>query len=495
MKLNNIAVCALMSVFSGMLLTGCDDFIDLKPKGKEIPTKLEHFSGLMNNTMFSNLSIVEQRPDGSSAPGSEPFYMMYMGDELIADETSYAAMDRLALNAFRYEADIFNAEDRSAEWNAAYQQIYSYNVIVNGVMDSDGGTTEEKTKIQSEARVGRAYLHFLLAQFFSKPYNEATAATDLCVPIVTKATSSERNFTRATVKEVYDFVVSELEEACPLLEPRTMHRQRIYRAAGYYMLGKVYWMMGKYDKALTALNTALTATGNSTVIMGLMDYNTKLTDWGYSPFMAALWGLTGSYPNNFDDSNTEVICNKQFNTMLITFAIFPPTVYVKPEFMELYQASDLRRAFFCNMSYSGQIYPYNKRIQHMVYTLAGDMPDLYLMLAECKARTNDLEGAKADLLTLRRNRMPEADAAVPADVDSRDELIKFTVDERKREYMMTGIRWFDMRRLWNDPLFQDDKKNYTHTNGSETFTLTESRLTFRIPPQVMSFSNGWKDND
>lgn len=495
MKIKNIALCALTCLTSGILLSGCDDFLDLKPKGKEIPTRFDHFSGLLNNTMFSNLSIVEQRANGSTSPGTEPFYMMYMGDELIADETSFASMDRVAANAFRYEADLFNVEDHSAEWNAAYQQIYSYNVIVNGVMDSEGSTTEEKTKILSEARVGRAYLHFLLAQFFSKPYNEATAATDLCVPIVTKATSSERNFTRATVKEVYDFVLSELEEACPLLESRTMHRQRIYRAAGYYMLGKVYWMMGKYDKAVTALTAAETATRNSSVELRLFDYNTKLADWGYNPAMAALWGLLGSYPTNFDDSNTEVICNKQINIMLLTFAIYPPAVYVKPEYMNLYQENDLRRAFFHNVSYAGQAFPYYKRIQHMVYSLAGDMPDLYLMLAESKARTNDLDGARADLLTLRKNRMPEADAAVPAEVDSRDKLVRFIVDERKREYMMTGIRWFDMRRLWNDPLFQEDKKNYTHTNGSETFTLTESRLTFRIPPQVMSFSEGWKDND
>lgn len=495
MKLHNIAACAVAALFSGLVLTGCDDFLDLKPKGKEIPTKIEHFNGLMNNTMFANLSIITQYANGSTSPGSEPLYIMFMTDELTADAASFATLERIAMKAYRYEADIFNVEDRSAEWNAAYQQIYSYNVIVNGVMDAEDGTTDEKTKIQAEARVGRAYLHFLLAQFFSKPYNEVTADTDLCVPIVTKATSAEKNFIRASVREVYDFVVGELEDACPLLEARTMHRQRIYRAAGYYMLGKVYWMMGKYDKALAALNNAQEATRNSTVTLELFDYNTKLAEWGYNPFMAALWGLTGSYPTNFDDSNTEVICNKQMNIMRIMFALYPPAVYVKPEYMDLYQTSDLRRAFFCNMSYAGQMLPYYRRIQRMVYTLAGDMPDLYLMLAECKARTNDLDGARADLLTLRRNRLPEADAAIPADVDSRDKLIRFTVEERLREYMMTGIRWFDLRRLWNDPLFQDDKRNYTHTDGTETFTLTEPRLTLRIPPQVMGFSSEWQDNE
>lgn len=181
--------------------------------------------------------------------------------------------------------------------------------------------------------------------------------------------------------------------------------------------------------------------------------------------------------------------------MMITFALYPPMVYVKPEFMALYSQSDLRRAFFHNIDYSGStVWPYYRRIQHMVYTLAGDMPDLYLMLAECKARTNDSDGAKADLFTLRKNRMPESEAVIPSEINSKEKLIRFVIDERKREYMMTGLRWFDMRRLWNDPLFQEDKKNYTHTDGTNAYTLTEDRLVFRIPPQVLSFSTDWQDN-
>lgn len=483
-------------LISCILLSGCSDFLDLKPKGKEIPTKFEHYQGLLNNTMFINISITEQHANGGISPGVEPLHMMFMGDELIADASSFASLDRTALAAYKYEGDIFNIDDHSAEWNAPYQQIYSYNVIANGVMDAEDGSYENKLKIQAEARVGRAYMHFLLAQFFGKPYSKETAATDLCVPIVTKATSAERNFTRATVKEVYDFIIQEMEESCPQLEKETQHRLRIYRAAGYYMLGKIYLTMGEYEKALTALKESEKATHNSTVGLELFNYNTKLAEWGYNPFLANMWGLMGSFPNNFDASNTEIICNKQFNIMTIMFALYPPMVYVKPEFMALYDPSDLRRAFFHNIDYTGNTaWPYYKRIQHMVYTLAGDMPDLYLMLAECKARTNDLNGAKEDLYTLRKNRMPEANAAVPDNIDSKEKLIRFVIDERKREYMMTGIRWFDIRRLWNDPLFQEDKKNYTHTDGSNTYTLSEQRLVFRIPPEVLNFSPEWKNND
>ena len=159
---------------------------------------------MLNNTMFSNISNQTQNADGSISPGSEPVYIMYMSDELTADAESFASLDRNSLAAYTYQADLFNQEDRSAEWNAPYQQIYSYNVIVNGVMDATEGSEEDKLRVQSEARVGRAYMHFLLAQFFGKPYNAATASTDLCVPIVTEASVGNRTYERNTVQEVYD---------------------------------------------------------------------------------------------------------------------------------------------------------------------------------------------------------------------------------------------------------------------------------------------------
>ena len=64
-----------------------------------------------------------------------------MTDELITDEASYANMGRSARAAYTYDPDIFLEEDYSAEWSAAYQQIYLYNVIANGVMDAEDGTT------------------------------------------------------------------------------------------------------------------------------------------------------------------------------------------------------------------------------------------------------------------------------------------------------------------------------------------------------------------
>ncbi|MDD2425745.1 MAG: RagB/SusD family nutrient uptake outer membrane protein, partial [Bacteroidales bacterium] len=80
-------------------------------------------------------------------------------------------------------------------------------------------------------------------------------------------------------------------------------------------------------------------------------------------------------------------------------------------------------------------------------------------------------------------------------VSTKDDLIKFAVAERIREQFGTGITWYDMRRLWDDPLFQDLKQYYTRTDGTDSFTLTKERLTMKIPPSVMIWNPDYVQND
>jgi hypothetical protein len=112
------------------------------------------------------------------------------------------------------------------------------------------------------------------------------------------------------------------------------------------------------------------------------------------------------------------------------------------------------------------------------------------MIAECKARANDLTGAKADLETLRKTRMPLAEAPVTA--ATQDALVKFILDERKREFAGTGFRWFDMRRLWNDTKYNN--VDPSHQLDGSTFTLKAERLVMRIPPAILKLNPGMPDN-
>ena len=72
---------------------------------------------------------------------------------------------------------------------------------------------------KGEALVARAYSHFMLVNFFSKFYNEATAATDPGIPYVTEPeTVSIKQYDRKTVMYVYDMIEKDFLEGLPLLD-------------------------------------------------------------------------------------------------------------------------------------------------------------------------------------------------------------------------------------------------------------------------------------
>jgi tetratricopeptide (TPR) repeat protein len=486
MKNKKIKILSTLILLSAALC-GCSDFLDIKPKGRDVPELIEHFNGLFNENTLMSLEYP---------------YFVYMTDELIVTEESFANMDQFSQRAYKWEANIFEDGSSTSEFHTMYKHIYTYNLIAENVMDAEDGTTEEKEALLAEARATRAYYYMMLAQWFGKPYNESTAAQDLCVPIVTEANSVATDFSRNTVKEVWDFIITELEESCPDLPEVTRHRLRVYQPAGYMFLGRAYWLMGRYADAVGAFQKAETALVDAEWTLELFDYNEKIAEWGYYDEMAmflppAAWGVMyGGYPYNFDENNTEVVFNKQIELIYTYAAMMPPTIFVKPEFMALYEEGDHRSKFFADTDFMGMtVYPYYTRnMMRSLTNLAADLPDFYLMYAECLARTGDLPGARTLVSILREHRIDPSFASIPSSVVSQDDLIRFIVEERTREFLMLGYRWFDMRRLWNDPLFQDMKASYTHTDGENNYTLTEDRLTYRIPPSVLKFNTSWTDN-
>lgn len=487
MNMKNIAyIAAGCLLLSANLLSGCDSFLDEAPRGKAIATSVNEYNGMFNTTLFMNLSL------------SHDYYAFWRSDDLIFTPDCYSQLDMNTFygssikNAFQYKQEVYRGDQESSEWVEPYKQIYVFNSIVNGVMSATG-SEKEKLYLQSEARVSRAYMHFLLAQWFALPYDESYAETELTVPLVTEAETSVMNYRRATMKEMYDFITTEMEESCPNLEDRVDHRMRVYKPTGYGLMGKVYFLMGKYDKALTALRTAYELLPKSAAEVYLLDYNELMRPYGYRELTAdELYSDMDILPYLFRSS--QVLWCKQTTMMNSYYFVYGDqiTFYLNPEFYALYDEYDLRRNLICTVNREGTplTYPYPGFLGNKI-NLGLNLPEVYLMLAECEARVGSEDNARQILADFRKYRVLPGHEEVPSSVTTKEDLIRFCVDELNREFMATGYRWYTVRRLWNDPLFQD-MKPVTHFDGEQTFTLDESGLKTAIPETVLEWNESWR---
>lgn len=461
-----------------VMLNSCTEYLGIKPRGYDVAYKIEHYEGLIYGREMFMLDEV----------------FPFMCFELTTDEggfaNSYSLIGSDATNAYTWSETIFRPDENCGEWNDPVAYIYPLNIVINQVSEAEGGTEEEREALRAEARVLRAYMTYTMAQFFGRHYNPSTAAADLCVPIITTASTIGNEFPRKTVQDVYDFIIKEMTESVPLLPVRREHCNRAFSVTGNAMLGKVYWTMGKYPEALEYLKTAYE--GLEAAGAGLMDYAGMVSDGEIT------------YPVD-DLQNPELLWN--YETMTHIWSAMYPSYYgsslftIKPEVMTRYFSSgDYRLCFYSGMKSGKTLFnkfdgrdTYHLNLSNFVGNIGIRVGDLYLMYAECLARTDEYAEARRIIEEFRSFRIEDGKEDVEA-ADG-DELIRFIVAERMREYLGYGNSWFDMRRLWNDPLFQDMKEMYVHSDGRQDYTLDEERLVMRIPPQVMEWHPEYVDNE
>ncbi|PKP07505.1 MAG: hypothetical protein CVU10_08210 [Bacteroidetes bacterium HGW-Bacteroidetes-5] len=498
-------------IYSLLLLTGlivstsgCTKFLDLKPKGKDVPRTFAHFDGMLNTTRMLQMIWSAPNPNGPGynfSRGLDPFWI-FMTDELIAPTpTEFDVFAKEQKEAFKFADNIliYTTEEMNT-WSGLYSFIYTNNVIINNVPNLKDGSDSDRKALIAEAKVNRAHFHHLLAQTFGKPYRKASEETDLAVPLVTEASIGILDYKRATNKELYDYIINDLKESIPMLKEGAGTKLRVHRAAGYFVLGRILFDMGMYSEAQEALISCQTETAKAVIPIALFDYtddSKSFSLWGYNPASPHAWRTGYFLPE--DERNTEIINANYFtqNIIVYTGTQLANAVFVKDDYMAKFSANDRRRRFFADRRYTGTpIWGRFKRINKWQTPYGANLPDLYLMLAECYARTGNDAKARESVMLLRSKRIVGAtEAAIPTSVNSKDLLIKFIVDERLRENMMTGMRWFDIRRLWNDPLFPEIKTNSVHTLGTETYTLTEKRLSLRIPPKDLRMCPSLINND
>lgn len=469
----------------------CNSFLDDQPRGKAIAETTDQYNGMFQTTEFMNLSITD--------------YTLWMsGDirftpEAINSLSSTASNSRpeSIMRAFRFDNDVYETTESCSAWERCYRNIYTFNAIANGVMSSKDGTEAEKKAIRAEARISRAWMHFVLAQIFCPPYSEANA-NELAIPIVTTANSMETNFQRATMKQLYDFIVTEMEESCPDLPDVNEHNMRVYKTTGYALLGKLYWMMGEYQKALVPLRTAYERMKADNQSIHMRDFNQLEAKYNYqelTPTQLSSENTSGNCLLPYCWGNPEIVWVKQSSSFLSIYywrSTGIVTYYLTPKVYALFDEYDLRRNLIPTKKADGNATPYPVgAIRNSTENYGVDLPDIYLALAECEAREGSQDNARQLLKEFRSYRVRTGHEAVPASVQTKDELVKFCLDEEHREWVGRIQTVWNQRRLWNDPLFQSEKP-IVHEDGTGEYTLTEDKLYLKIPESVLKWNESWR---
>ena len=396
-----------------LLLSSCDEWLDIKPKGKIIPDKTQDYRMLLDQV----------KEKGKSTGFKNGYFNVTLSSddvEIYDDALNmyYAEMDK---KIYTWQESIVLNDEEDYDWKNLYSQIYVANLVASQVMDSDGPIDVRK-QLLAEAKIQRAFSYFVLVNTYGKHYNSNTSDTDLGVPLLLKG-DLNANLKRASVKKVYDQIIIDINQSIEDLPEVAEYNHRPSKCAAFALLARVYLFMADYKAALENSEEALKLNN------ALYDYN-KLPE---NPYYGGVIGL----PEMFE--NKEIVFCKPASDM------YTPLLISK-DLKDLYGDNDIRFTGRFSVEwfepYTHYMYNY---VLAMYKSYGLNVSEILLMRAECNARLGAFSKAMDDVNTIREKRVTTGHY-VAQTADNTEEALKIVKDERRRELAFRGMRWFDLKR-------------------------------------------------
>jgi len=110
-------------------------------------------------------------------------------------------------------------------------------------------------------------------------------------------------------------------------------------------------------------------------------------------------------------------------------------------------------------------------------TVGIQVPEVYLTLAECYARTGDLASAMDIVNNLRSKRITNATEAHLATPATTVEVVKYIISERRKELLFGFNRFWDLKRYNTEPEYAK-----TITRTFPMVSTAVPHVTYTLPP-------------
>lgn len=230
------------------LFTSCDDKLDILPKGKSTLSTVSEIEDLMNQEW----RIYPNACDLGTVCNTCYLHMTQLSSTMSKPNSIDYAITAYDESVDR--ADLCTSDSR-------YASIYSYINYMNVVISKAPDATGDKSRIPglvAEAKVIRAWLHYLLVNIHARQYDDRTAGSLGGIPYIDNTNVQEEK-TKLSLKDVYDHILKDCsdEVIASLKEGVVANPCRIDKAFGYGVRARVLLQMKHYDEALKYAQLAL----------------------------------------------------------------------------------------------------------------------------------------------------------------------------------------------------------------------------------------------
>jgi starch-binding outer membrane protein, SusD/RagB family len=428
-----------------LALSACDNFLNENPDNRVDLNTVDKAAQLLTNA-YSNGS--------------------YTFTEWMSDNVSFTFGTRKFPeheNAYNWQDFIGIEQDTPAGfWNQTYDAIAHANEVLAAI-ETLPGDEDKRDAVEAEALLTRAYGHFMLVNLFAKHYNSQTADEDPGIPYVLEPeTTFIKKYNRNTVEEVYDLIEDDLLDGIKHVDETFYQNSGKYhftKNAALAFASRFYLYKGDWAKCIRYSDQLLGADPDVFVkdIIAIRRNQINPDDYirlyhapgdpsnlllmrQISNYHVPGYGhwLTRSLYNQIFDSNPYNLTDERKDPAWIA----GDNGIALSKFEFLFERTSLTS----NVGYNYTIF------------LGFRGEEVLLNRVESNIHLNELSLALQDLQKLVSKRYTDSDGN-PGGVVSLAELRNFydtsndqealflyMMDERIKEFMHEGLRWFDLKR-------------------------------------------------
>ncbi|GBU07764.1 hypothetical protein AwDysgo_10950 [Bacteroidales bacterium] len=462
MKSNILYLTIYLASSLGLLLSSCGDFLEKDPDQR----------ARLDSPKSVSLLLVSAYPSYSSAQFAE-----VMSDNVADNRNWYGGQEIRSVDEAFWWKDISdeNQDTPSGFWSACYEAIATANHALDFIDSRPENERASYNAQYGEALLCRAYSHFRLITLFAKPYNPATASSDLGIPYVTKPEKVVfGDYQRESVATVYDLMQKDIEQGIPLLDESSyvVLKYHFNTIAANAFASKFYLFKQDWTKAVAHASEALGTNptsilrpSNGARYTGLSTDEFELT---YASSKEACNLLMVEALSNW----SRFASHRWVHTKSVSDIIYGGTATggsyaLKPNLT--YQG-------FNDLSFMPKYYEMFKKESlgdNTGHPYIGDMlllgEEVILNRAEAYAMLGQLDLAIADLNTFYSQKITnysgsniltqaKINSYVPAIPDVLSpygyaltgdalNIVKVVVDSRRKEFIHEGHRWYDITRF------------------------------------------------
>lgn len=434
----------VLVLLTTLCVQGCkeDDYVNLLPQysldAVNNPSSMEQVEQVLTGA-YSSFRAADYYGSGSGTGGGAALMPDVLSDNLY--ETTQTLANSRAMADWIFQK---NTAQITNIYSSMYKVISTVNIVLRDVDKyTTAANVRTANRIKGQALAIRALAHFDLFRYFANVYDRNSTTSLALYYSKTFAVSPQEKPSRVSNKVYYDELYNDLTAAetllanvdTPINPAAGLTRPKLSLAAVHLLRARVSLYAGQYADAITS------ATKGIAIAPALVSNQTTFSGM-YTELAAG-----------------EIIWNVQFDagqsgpTFLVYFATnsrsyFRPAreVVTLAGTTGLIRPNDIRySAYFSNVGgdialtkYKGKGTVANGNANFIAMKTA----ELYLIRSEAYARSSQDGLGSTDLNTLRTARIS---GYVPIALTG-SALIDGIADERRRELIGEGHRFFDLKR-------------------------------------------------